>query len=110
MTAKTMLRPLGGELYDEFEDRWGNKITLTYNDLWMILVCRTSQDGDWLRTRQAAAMVMDAANKRALAEKLWELEQMLGGLPEVPLNVQSIHVHRAHVWFKQRPVIFDKKW
>ncbi|HEX2908225.1 MAG TPA: hypothetical protein VHO69_15245 [Phototrophicaceae bacterium] len=110
MTTKTIMGPLGGELYTELKDRRGNTITLTYNDLWMLIVCRTSQDGDWVRTRQAASMVADATNKRALAEHLWELDQTLGGLPEIPPTVLKLHVQRAHLWFNQRPVLQDRNW
>jgi len=110
MTTKTLARPLGGEVYEELKDRHGNVIVLTYNDLWMLLVCRTSLDGDWVRTRQAASMVMDAAAKCAIAERLWELEQLLGGLPTIPPGVQSFHLQRAHQWFKGRPVVYEKRW
>lgn len=110
MSTKTMMGPLGGEIYTEVKDRRGNVIALTYNDLWMLIVCRISQDGDWVRTRQAASVVEDATNKRALVERLWELEQMLGGLPEIPPNVLKLHERRAHLWFTQRPVVNDRNW
>jgi hypothetical protein len=110
MASKTMLRPLGGETWREIEDRYKNTFTLTYNDLWMMIVCRTALDGDWLRTRQAASMVQDAPRKRALAERLWELEQRLDGLPEIPGEVLALETHRAHQWFKQRTVVADKRW
>lgn len=110
MTTKTLMGPLGGEVYIDLKDRWGNTISLTYNDLWMLIVCRASQDGDWIRTRQAASLVADANNKRALAERLWELEQTLGGLPEIPPTVLKLHMQRAHIWFKQRPVLHDRNW
>lgn len=110
MSTKTLATPLGGEIYQELKDRRGNVITLTYNDMWMLIVCRTSHDGDWIRTRQAASMVTDAANKRALAERLWELEQLLGGLPVIPPPVQTMHLHRAHQWFQSRPVQMEKRW
>jgi hypothetical protein len=108
--AKTMLRPLGGETFLELEDSSNNKIILTYNDLWMLIVCRTSMDGDWFRARQAASMVQDAPNKQAIAEYLSKLDQQLGGLPDIPSDVQHLHVHRAHLWFNQRPVLTDKHW
>jgi len=110
MAAKTLLRPLGGETYLEIVDIAKNTIILTYNDLWMLIVCRTSLDGDWFRLRQAASMVQDASHKRAIADRLWRLEQELGGLPDIPLDVQNLHIHRAHHWFKQRPVLADKHW
>lgn len=105
-----MLRPLGGETYLEFVDEAKNKVVLTYNDLWMLIVCRTSLDGDWHRMRQAASLVQDAPNKRTVADRLWLLEQRLGGLPDIPPDVQNLHIHRAYQWFKQRPVIVDKHW
>jgi hypothetical protein len=110
MDTKTMLRPLGGEIYLEIADVGSKKIVLTYNDLWMLIVCRTSLDGDWIRTRQAASMVYDALQKQAVADRLWAIEQHLGGLPAIPSDVQNIHIYRAHQWFKQRPVLTDKKW
>ena len=105
-----MLRPLGGETYLEFVDEAKNTVVLTYNDLWMLIVCRTSLDSDWHRMRQAASLVQDASNKQALADRLWSLEQRLGGLPDIPLDVQNLHIHRAYQWFKQRLVIVDKHW
>jgi hypothetical protein len=110
MSAQTLLRPLGGETYIQFLDHSQKTIVLTYNDLWTLIVCRTSLDGDWHRTRQASLLVHDAANKRTIADRLWTLEQYLGGLPEIPSDVQNLHIHRAHLWFKQRPVIQDKQW
>jgi hypothetical protein len=110
MSGQTLMAPLGGEIYQEVFDRQGNRIVLTYNDLWMLIVCRTSMDGDWIRARQAAGMVMDPSHKQNLAERLWELEQMLGGLPEIPPGVQTLHLQRAHHWFKGRPVLFDRQW
>lgn len=110
MDTETLARPLGGELYMEIQDRRGNPIILTYNDLWMLIVCRTSLDGDWVRTRQACTMVMDAAGKQAVADRLWELEQLVGGLPEIPPVVQTLHMQRAHQWFKARPVVHEKRW
>lgn len=110
MSTKTLARPLGGEIYQELKDRYGTPIVLTYNDLWMLIVCRTSLDGDWVKTRQAAGMVMDAAGKCAIAERLWELEQLLGGLPEIPPAVEMLHMQRAHQWFKGRPVVSEKRW
>ena len=110
MSAQTLLRPLGGETYIQFLDEAKNTVILTYNDLWMLIVCRTSLDGDWHRTRQAALLVQDSANKRKIADRLWSLEQSVGGLPEIPSDVQNLHIHRAYLWFKQRPVIQDKHW
>jgi hypothetical protein len=110
MTSQTMMAPLGGEIYQEVFDRRGERIVLTYNDLWMIIVCRTSLDGDWVRARQAADMVLDASNKKALVERLWELDQLLGGLPEIPPSVQTLHLQRAHQWFKSRPILNDRQW
>lgn len=110
MSTRTMMGPLGGEIYTELKDRRGNTIALTYNDLWMMIVCRMSQDGDWVRTRQAASQVVDATNKRALVERLWELEQTLGGLPDIPATVLKLHEQRAHLWFNQRPVLYDRNW
>jgi hypothetical protein len=110
MSAQTLLRPLGGETYIQFLDHFQKTVVLTYNDLWTLIVCRTSLDGDWHRTRQAALLVYDATNKRAIADRLWTLEQHLGGLPEIPSDVQNLHIHRAYLWFKQRPVIQDKQW
>jgi hypothetical protein len=110
MSAQTRLRPLGGEIYIQFLDQTKNTIVLTYNDLWMLIVCRTSLDGDWHRTRQAALLVQDGPNKRAIADRLWSLEKQLGGLPEIPSDVQNLHIHRAYQWFKQRTVILDKQW
>lgn len=105
MTTQTLIAPLGGEVYQELFDRQGNRITLTYNDLWMLIVCRTGLEGDWIRTRQLAMMTTDAVGKQEIAQRLWELDQILGGLPEIPRRVQKLHLHRAHQWFKSRPVI-----
>ncbi len=110
MNTTTLQKPLGGEVYLEFEDRFKNKYVLTFNDLYMMIVCRTAFNGDWLRTRQAAAVVQDAPKKRALTERLWELEQTLGGLPEIPGDVVTLHRQRSYHWFKQSPVLTDKRW
>ncbi len=110
MSTRTMMGPLGGEIYTEVKDRRGNKVCLTYNDLWLLIVCRATYDGDWVRMRQAASLVADAASKRALIDHLWELEQMLGSLPEVPPTVVKLHSQRAHLWFNQRPVLNDRNW
>jgi hypothetical protein len=110
MDTKTMLRPLGGETYLEIPDLVSSNVVLTYNDLWMLIVCRTSLDGDWVRLRQAASMVYDPLQKQAVVDRLWTLEQRLDGLPEIPTDVKNIHMFRAHQWFKQRPVRTDKNW
>jgi hypothetical protein len=110
LDSKTLLRPLGGEVYEEIVARNGDRITLTYNDLWMLLVCRVSHGGDWMQTRKAADQMVDGLRKRALAEHLWELEHVLGGLPDIPKAVQNLHIHRANQWFHQRPVCCDRNW
>lgn len=110
MNSKTIAGPLGGETYLEFQDTHGRPIVLTYNDLWMMLICQTTLDGDWIRTRQAASLVVDAARKRQLVDRLWELEQVIGGLPAIPTNVRIMHQERAHHWFNKRPVLTDKNW
>jgi hypothetical protein len=110
MVTKTLSHPIGGEIYQEFTDRAGNVFMLTYNDLWMLIVCRTSLDGDWIRTRQATEVVEDGKAKREIVDRLWELEQTLGGLPEIPSNVQNLHLHRAHQWFKMREVQTSRRW
>ncbi|MCB9452119.1 MAG: hypothetical protein H6672_11820 [Anaerolineaceae bacterium] len=110
MSNETLAGPLGGETYLEFEDTRGHTITLSYNDLWMMIVCQTSLDGDWIRTRQAATLVADAARKRAVVDRLWELEQVLGGLPPVSHSLLTMHMERAHNWFNKRPVLTDKNW
>lgn len=111
MDPKTTLpRPFGGETYQEIEDRQGYTITLTYNDLWMLIVCQSTMDGDWVRLREAATMVADAPHKREIAERLWRLEQKLGGLPTVPRELVQLHLHRAHLWFNQRTVSNAKNW
>lgn len=110
MSVKTLAEPLGGETYLELEDSAGNLVTLTYNDLWMMLVCQTTLDGDWIRARQVVSMVVDAARKRAVVDRLWELEQVLGGLPAIPPGVRKMHLERAHHWFNKRPVLTDKNW
>ncbi|MCB9454547.1 MAG: hypothetical protein H6671_01010 [Anaerolineaceae bacterium] len=110
MSSKTLAGPLGGETYQEIEDTDGNVVILTYNDLWMMLVCQTTLDGDWVRTRQAAMMVADAARKRMVIDRLWQLEQVKGGLPPIPAEIRTMHLERAHHWFKKRPVLSDKNW
>ncbi|NDJ62536.1 MAG: hypothetical protein GYB67_15515 [Chloroflexi bacterium] len=100
----TTPRPYGGEFYTEVTDSQGHVITLTYNDLWMHIVCLQSLDGDWQRARQAAGMVPDAARKRAIIDRLWRLEQVLNGLPAIPEGLMQLNLHRAHVWFNTRQV------
>lgn len=107
---KTMPHPFGGEVYLELKDPQGSPVILTFNDLWVLIVCRTSHDGDWGRAREAAGMVPDPARKRALVERLWKLEQILDGLPTVPAPVLRLHMHRAHLWFNQRPVSDARNW
>jgi hypothetical protein len=106
----TIPRPLGGEIYHSYSDNNGNAVVLTFNDLWALIVCRHTQDGDWVRTREAAGMVPDPARKQAVIERLWKLEQTLDGLPTIPDNVLKMHLHRAHVWFNQRPVSDARNW
>ena len=106
----TMPRPFGGETYQEIRDSNGNTVILTYNDLWMLIVCRSTMDGDWIRMRESASMVADSTRKREIVERLWKLEQSLGGLPMIPADIQHIHHHRAHLWFNQRPVSAGKNW
>ena len=100
----TLLRFFGGDKYCEIPDKQGGVIVLTNNDLWMLIVCRTTLDGDWIRMGQAAGMVVDPVKKRAIAERLWRLEQRLDGLPLIPPMVTKLHLHRAHVWFNERIV------
>jgi hypothetical protein len=110
MTRQTMMAPIGGELYQEVLDGQGKRILLTYNDLWMLIVCRDSLDRDWARAHQAAGLVADPAGKQALVEYLWELEQTLGELPEIPEEVKALHGQRAHHWFQSRPVLKERQW
>lgn len=106
---QTILSPRGGEPYAEIKDGKGMTIMLTYNDLWMLLVCRTTLDGDWTRAREAASMVVDPTRKRAIVDRLWRLEQQVG-LPVIPAGVEKLQLHRAHVWFNDRPVSDAKSW
>ena len=110
LTADTLIAPLGGETYQEIYDRTGNPITLTYNDLWIMIICKTMMNGDWLSTRKATRKVKDVFGKNVLIDKLWELEQVLGGLPEIPPGVLKLHSHRAQYWFKEMPVSLYKRW
>lgn len=103
-STETMPLPLGGEVYVELNNTQGSPVVLTYNDLWLLIVCRTSLDGDWQRTREAAGMVPDPSRKRALVDRLWQLEREFGGLPNIPENVMSLNLHRAHQWFNNRSV------
>ncbi len=100
----TLPHPTGAEIYQEISLPNGQVIVLTYNDLWMIIVCQTTLDGDWTRTRQAAMMVVDPMKKRAIADRLWRLDQRLDGLLPIPDDVLKLHLHRAHVWFNERMV------
>jgi hypothetical protein len=109
-SQNTIPRPLGGETYQEIKDSHGKPITLTYNDMWMMIVCQQTMDGDWVRLREAATMVADAQHKREIVERLWKLEQALGGLPDIPGPIAKLHLHRAHVWFNQRPVNTGRNW
>lgn len=102
--STTLPRPNGAELYRTITAPGGECIALSYNDLWMMIVCQHSQDGDWTLTRQAALMVIDPAKKRAIADRLWRLEQQLDGLPAIPDDVLRLNLHRAHVWFNERMV------
>jgi hypothetical protein len=106
----TLRSPLGGELYLEIKDRNGGKVALTYNDLWALIVCRTSMDGDWTRMREATNMIEDAGAKREIVERLWKLEQSLDGLPPIPDDLVKLNLQRAHQWFNKRPVSFSRNW
>lgn len=106
----TIPRPLGGEVYQELLDTNGKLVVLTYNDLWLMIVCRASLDGDWLRTREATGLVPDPARKRAMVERLWKLEQALDGLPPIPEETFKLNLHRAHLWFNQRTVSDASNW
>jgi hypothetical protein len=104
-TGDTLHTPRGSSVYQEIHHPTsGEAIDLTYNDLWLIIVCRTSMDGDWQRTRASAAMVPDSARKIALIDRLWQLERSLGGLPPIPDEIRQLHVRRAHNWFNRRVV------
>lgn len=100
---------LGGEIYLELTDPHGSRVRLTYNDLWLMIVCNESIDGDWIRMREAASMVYDAGRKRPLVDRLWKLEQTLDGLPEIPAEITRAHLRHAHVWFNQYPVSNAKR-
>jgi hypothetical protein len=106
----TIVRPYGGEIFMAFQDRRGNPIVLTYNDLWVMIVCRSSMDGDWRRAKEAAGMAADPRRKQALVDRLWKLEQKLDGLPALDDGVIKLNLHRAHVWFNQRTVSDSKRW
>lgn len=95
---------LGGEIYLEITDALGSRVRFTYNDLWLMIVCHESIDGDWVRMREATSMVCDGVRKRIMVDRLWKLEQALDGLPEIPSQDTNSHLRRAHVWFNQQPV------
>ncbi len=101
-TGDTLHTPHGTSIYQEFTGPSGETITLTYYDLWMMIVCRMSMDGDWQRIRAIANMVPDSARKVALIDRLWHLERSLGGLPPIPPEVCQLHLRRAHNWFNRR--------
>jgi hypothetical protein len=107
---KTLVTPLGGETYHIIQDAHGVEVILTYNDLWMLIVCRTSLDSDWIRAREAAGLIMDAPRKQQIVDRLRELDKVLGGLPNIPDDVLALHLQRAHRWFKQKPVNYARKW
>ncbi len=109
-SKETLPRPLGGETFEDIKTKDGQIINLTYNDVWMLIVCRQTMDGDWIRLREAATMVADSPHKREIVERLSRLEQTLGGLPMIPPDVIQLHLHRAQVWFNQRPVSTGKHW
>ncbi|GEM_PF-2731053 len=96
--------PSGFDTYTILARPHGKPYIFTYQDLWMVIVCRSTLDGDWIRARASAEMVTDAANKKAIIERLWALERELNGLPLIPDQVVKLHFHRAHVWFNQRKV------
>src|SRR5262245_5678515 len=106
----TVPRPYGGEVFTVFQDKRGNPIILTYNDMWVMIVCRSTMDGDWRRTKEAAGMAADPGRKQALVDRLWKLEQKLDGLPVLDDGVVKLNLHRAHIWFNQRPVSDSKRW
>lgn len=106
---QTILRPQGGEVYAVIKDAAGASVTLTYNDLWILLVVRTTLDGDWVRAREAASMGVDPLRKRALVDRLWRLEQQ-AVLPIIPAEIEKLNLHRAHVWFNEREVSDNKSW
>jgi hypothetical protein len=100
----TLPSPLGTETYALLPRKGAKPILFTYNDLWMLIVCRETLDGDWVRARQSAGMVTDAAKKQALVDRLWKMERELNGLPMIPDNVRRLNLHRAHVWFNTKKV------
>lgn len=108
MSDDTLPRPLGGEPFCEIDDKHGGTITLTYNDMWMLIVCRSSMDGDWIRLREAAGMVADPVHKKTIVDRLWQLEQHLDGLPMLSDEVTRLNLHRAHLWFNER-MVSDQK-
>lgn len=110
MMQNTLRSPIGGEIYLELKDRDGGKVTLTYNDLWALIVCKTTMDGDWIRMREAASMVEDGGHKRDIIERLRKLEQALDGLPPIPDDLIKLNLQRAHTWFNKRPVSYGKNW
>jgi hypothetical protein len=107
MGNTTQAPPNGGAIFLEFQNREGLLIPITYYELWTLIVCRTSLGGNWERAKQAASMVMDAPRKRALVERLSRLAEQ-GSLPEIPIEIQHMHLQRAHRWFKGRPVVGDQ--
>jgi hypothetical protein len=96
--------PQGSDPYVVIEDEQGGSITLTYNDLWLMLVCQQTFDGDWTRARHVATMVTDARRKRALADRLWSIERRLGGLPKIPPEIVEMYLRHAHEWFNSQSV------
>ncbi|MBE2267997.1 MAG: hypothetical protein IAE80_07170 [Anaerolinea sp.] len=98
----------GREIYQQFTAPDGTFVVLTYNDLWMMIVCQSTLDGDWTRTRQACMIVTDPLKKRVIADRLWALEQQLDGLPAIPPEVLLFNLHRAHRWFNERMVSESK--
>lgn len=100
----TLPSPHGRETYLLLPRKGGKPVVFTYNDLWMLIVCRETLDGDWVRARQAAGMVRDAAKKQEIVDRLWQLERELNGLPEIPEPVARLNRHRANRWFNSRLV------
>lgn len=104
-------RPLGGEPAAVGTHPRHGRVVLTYNDLWLIIVCAVEFRGDWRKLRSAAARVPDGPAKQRYVDRLMRYDtEMLQTLLDSIVPLQRMFYEMGREWFYYAPLSEKSAW